>query len=417
MKAQAGSVPGTDMDWLLAVLWPDESLVRVRANGPPEDGFRRVGTFAVLPNARRPRLLVPMTSRRTARAAFRQFNEGMTQRARLTKALAGVALAVGGRRLLVGDRLFVAVAETLSDVELGSLLPERHLAEVLGCPGIAAAVTFGSLRPNRKPVLQAIAPDGSVPAYAKVAWNELTLLLVRNEATSLRRLARTPPRTFAVPRLIHHGPWGAREMTVISAFEHHVRRRGPLSAAPPAAVIREIAELSGVARMPIAEAPMWRDLQERILSSGAGARDRSAELAARFERDFGGLEVDVGTWHGDCAPWNMSRAGQRLAIWDWERSRDGAPVGLDVAHFAHQVTLGRVGHDHVEAARRGGELVEPLLRELDIDAARWRATQAFYLFELFLRYEDATAQGVLTVEDPARESILSAIEWTGWAQG
>ena len=73
---------------------------------------------------------------------------------------------------------------------VGSVLPR-----VLGVPRVEVAVSIGrQLRPNLKPVLQIMAPEGDVLAYAKLGWNPLTRSLVENEAAVLRAWSHARPK-------------------------------------------------------------------------------------------------------------------------------------------------------------------------------------------------------------------------------
>ena len=72
---------------------------------------------------------------------------------------------------------------------VGSVLPR-----ILGVPRVEVAVSIGrQLRPNLKPVLQIMTPEGDVLAYAKLGWNPLTRSLVENEAAVLRAWSHARP--------------------------------------------------------------------------------------------------------------------------------------------------------------------------------------------------------------------------------
>lgn len=398
-----------DLEWLRGLLWPNDELTNVSTRRPPSPGMRTVATFAVLPDSRRPRLLVQLGSSASTRSAFHQFNDGMSGRARITKAIAGTLLSRGPGRSFLGDRLHVDVPQGISAAELDRVMLDRYLAGVLQQEDLTTAISFGSLRPNRKPVLQATSPDGAVIAYAKVGWNELTRAIVANEASALSRWAAVGPRTFDMPGLIHRGTWGGFEIIVTSAIEHLPwRKRRPDDRLLHDAMW-EIATMSDVSTLPLAATPMWSDIRSRSKHVGGRVGEQCLELERRFEDRFGDLELNVGSWHGDWAPWNMITRGSRISVWDWERFRDGVPLGLDAAHFAHQTHLTDVHHDHVAAARIAMKTCSPMMRALGVDPKHQPPIFAYYLFELFLRYESATQERVLPTGDPARASILSAI--------
>jgi hypothetical protein len=409
----ASNALGSDLEWLRSVLWPEPD-VSVTVESEPPPGYRTVLAYGAVPSARRPRLLVPLAALGARRTAFWQFNNGMTQRARIVKASAGV-LAGLAPSSIVRDRIHVHVSKARTRQELGELLPELQLAEILGRDEVSVAVTFGSPRPNRKPVLLAMDRGGAPLAYMKVAWNALTADLVRNEGRALREWTDPPPSGFRVPRLIHEGRWRDRPVAVTRAFRHTLWRRGPLDERPGAEVVREVAERDGVGPRALSEVGLWGEVRARLDAAPSGELDvEAAELAARFEASAGDLEVSEGAWHGDWAPWNMSRSGTELVIWDWERARAGVPVGLDLVHFAFQLGLHRLGLDPVDAARRACALTDLPLRELGIVPDVWRALVCLYLFELYRRYSDGMSEGVAESASDLPRGVLSAIRRTAW---
>ncbi len=400
---------GSDLEWLRSVLWSHADL-RVTFDEEPPAGFRRVLTYGAVPSARRPRLLVPLLAPAARRTAFWQFNDGMTQRARISKAGAGLAARFAAR-VLVRDRIHVHVSAMRSREELAGLLPESGLAAILGRREVPVAITFGSPRPNRKPVLQAIERGGEPIAYMKVAWNELTTDLVRNEAAVLRRWAEAPPQRFRVPSLVHDGLWLEHEIVVTQAFRHHLWRSGPLDRLPPVEVLQEVSCPGGVATRPLSSLGSWTDIQDQLAAPYDRPGEEAVALAGRFEAEHGDTEIVAGAWHGDWAPWNMSRTRTGLIVWDWERARSGVPVGLDLAHFAYQLGVHRSGLGPVDAAR-GACRADLPLAHLGVVAGSWRAIVCLYLFELYRRYADGAREGVAEADAGTRRQILAAIERT-----
>jgi hypothetical protein len=327
-------------------------------------------------------------------------------RSRAAKLVGSWLFRSGIGTLLARDRLHVDVSDDLPPGAESALLLHRHLAELLDEPALRVAVMFGSLRPNRKPVLQLTLPSGAVIGYAKVAWNDLTLRLVRNEADNLRRWRDAPPRTFLVPTLLHEGRWRDLEIVIISAFEGSPFGGRGFRRWPPVEVLREIAERSGVERQPLRACALWSDILRRCEELQGGSRVRMLGLAERLDAASGALSVAVGSWHGDWAPWNMAWRGRRLFIWDWERARSGVPVGLDALHFAFQGALAASDRRPREAGRRTLPSAQPILEALGVDARRAAALLSLYLLELSLRFEEATQQGVLDQADPMRHAVF-----------
>ena len=139
---------------------------------PPSDGGR-VAHFVAVPNARKPRLLVPAGSRRVAAGAVRRYAQPAARSARFKRDLAALALRTGADRALLRDRITVTGADSI----------EEHLRRVLD-RDLTVSVHIGPARANRKPVLQLLAPDGTTVGFAKLGTNALTRRLVRAETVA-----------------------------------------------------------------------------------------------------------------------------------------------------------------------------------------------------------------------------------------
>jgi hypothetical protein len=102
----------------------------------------------------------------------------------------------------------------------------------------------------------------------------------------------------------------------------------------------------------------------------------------------------------------MGRLDGRLYVWDWERSGEPAPRGLDAVHFDYQAELGLRGTAPVaalEATLRRSELVLP---EVNLPARQAPLLLALHLLEMALRFDEARAAGV----DTADPKYLGALE-------
>ncbi len=172
-------------------------------------------------------------------------------------------------------------------------------------------------------------------AYAKVGWNELTRPLVAAEAEALRSFAARgeAPRTFRVARLLHADEWQRNTLTVVEPLVGGA----PVSAPdPPRDATHELALGGAVTRA-------------RARPRATGGPDRGcastrsaptwAPPPTPIAAEAGDMLLRFGRGHGDWTPWNMRRLDGRLVVWDWERSRDGVPVGLDALHYGLLVAL------------------------------------------------------------------------------
>jgi hypothetical protein len=384
---------GAQLSWLAGILWGHLPGLRIAPRGATPSGHRRIGRYTVLPNLSSPRLLVPVDSPGVASAALRQFNDSMSQRARASKALVGTMLGTG----LVGPLARHRLELWIPDGELnGSTTLDAHLRVILGRPDLDVAITLGtSMRPNRKPVLQAISQHGEVLAYAKVGWNDLTRRLVANEAEVLRGLNQASPRHLAAPRLIHHGHWNDLGLTLVSPFPQRIWRQARRNGAPPIAAVQEVATMGPASNERFGASHYRATLWERLAQTPLAPAVRSAvDVALSSLGRYRDREIALGGWHGDWAPWNMSRAGGRLMVWDWERAGHDVPVGLDSIHFHFQVNFQFAGKRVDSAIAAARALAEPELQKLGV-AADLDLLVCLYLMEILLRFEEGRVSGIL----------------------
>ena len=399
---------GEELAWLAEVLWgPTPEVEVVVGGGVPGPGVPALA-WGVLPDRRRPRVLVPLASRRAAAEAVRQYSDGMTQRARLAKAAVGLGLRGGALQwwLRRRDQLLHAVGPPA-----GTLLGD-HVADALGRSDLQAAIVLGPVRPNRKPVVQLLGADGRPVGYMKVGWNDLTRRLVRSEADTLRRLAEARPGTFTAPVLLHQGRWQGLDVTISSALPHRLWRRGRRYALPPPAVSAEIAALGGVRTLQLAASPWWAGLHRRLAPVGQAASGRAAVvLEATLERleAAGATRLAFGTWHGDWGPWNLRSTPDRLLVWDWERSGAGVPLGFDLLHFGYQTALQGLGQPPAVAAATGRDRAGPLLGPLGQRPGAEELLLDLYLLERLCRVAEAEVSAVTGRPDQAGAGLLGVL--------
>lgn len=384
-----------ELTWVGDVLWGRSNWVSgaAAANG---EGRREIERFGVLPSAERPRLLVPLGSRRAARRALLSYTSSKATVRAGTQVLA-LAAAAGLAPRLVSDQVVVTDA---SRSEAGSLsVPlQEHLKRVLGRTDLHVAVMFQTGRPQKKPVLQLIAGDGSVVGFAKVGWNDLTRSLVRSEAAALQDLARLPrPRHFAVGAVLFAGAWQDLELLVVEARTRAGLRRRRLLTELPVAATGELARIEPTSTLVLTQTGWWK----RTLADAhavAGRLDRplrvNLERLAAFAAAAGDARVEVGWSHGDWVPWNMDATGGTLSVWDWERAVRHAPVGLDAVQFLFQTELNLRRCSPEAAVGRVLAASEPALEPIGAPASAMPLLLGLHLLQTVVRLEQGRDRGV-----------------------
>ena len=155
---------------VLGLLWPAPVTVVTGRAGDSAGG--NAGGFVVVPGLGRPRLLVPLGSRRAAATALRRYSEPRSRLARARLELLALAMRTGLGGLVMRDRVRV----TAPDPGTADTI-EAYLAQALGGP-VHLSLHIGPARANRKPVLQLLSDDGKVLGFAKIGVNDLTRRLV-----------------------------------------------------------------------------------------------------------------------------------------------------------------------------------------------------------------------------------------------
>lgn len=386
---------------VVRLLWPEPweapyvTRSRHRSGLPHRDAY-------LFPSERRPRLLVPADVPGSS-SMLQRLCPGRSVLARPMRSL--LEHSVHSRAFALARWPMLRVPAT----DPGADSIETHLADCFGT-AVRVGVLLGTRRVNQKPVLQVFDLEGRLRGYAKVGHNDLTSELVRREAVSLATVGGRNPRSFRVPRLLHHGQWAGLEVLVVSALatdpRHQVTRAARLTA------MREVLQLAGTTSPPLAESGFWTRLcraVELLSEEPAGSRLRAA--AGAIERCHGADPVSLGGWHGDWGPWNMGTGmgDGILQLWDWERYDPEVPIGFDGLHFAAQGV--RPGERDERRQNESFLRSSPqTLAELGVAPGQRDVTLRLYLLEIAARYVEALTHGATPALRRRTSWVLSLLE-------
>jgi hypothetical protein len=395
---------------LLDLLWPSPATVTfggpVSGRPAPRGGGRTAETeFILLLGMRRPRLLIPASSRAGA-AAVRGYGQPASRAARLGARALSLALASGAGRTVLRSRIRVHTPPGTDTIE-------SFLQAALG-RDILMSMYLGAARANRKPVLQLLTPRGQPVGFAKIGSSPLTRALVQAERDALIRLGRAGLSDVMVPEVLHYGEWREMNVLVLSALPVWLRRR-PVSEARLAAAMSSVASVGGLRREPLTAGSYWQRLAGRLAAADEGAQ-RDALLGAldTLSARAGDARLALGSWHGDWTPWNMASTSGGLLVWDWERFTDGVPLGFDALHYKLQREV-VPGHREPRAAAADCIQGAPQsLAAFGLDAGEARITATLYLADLATRYlADRQAQAGARLGSPEAWLIPAIADQVG----
>lgn len=363
-------------------MWPSAPVAMVRRR----PSLRRTASrterptadeMLFVPSAARPWLLLPAGHPLAAASAVCRFSHANGVRDRTLRLVLAAAAAIGAADRLLPDRLRLGPAAD------GGPRIDQHLADVLGHP-VVLSIGVGTLRANRKPILQVLTPAGRTVAFVKVGDSPMARDLLAAESAALRRLDAPAMPSLHVPEVLHHDRWQDLDLLVISALPTPVRR-GRSARAVPVGAMAELAHTATTTTAALGDGPLWDDLTAvaRNLADQVLSRRFGAVLDALLAR-HGHRVLLHGAWHGDWTVWNMAWDGPTVSLWDWERYEEGMPVGADAIHHVMQ-RHARLRGDWDAALAAVDRIAPDLLPRLDTanDAA---ATVDAYLGKLCARY-------------------------------
>lgn len=343
----------------------DEPLIRCLSQVlAPRDSTRRPPVIS-LPNARNPRMFLPVERRMAAvRTLARRFGGRSLRRRVETAALSGAILSGASPHLPLWR----------TELACGRASDGFHewLSGVIGEPYRVSLVFVGPKRANRKPVVFVTDLDDELIAVVKLGFNEVTRPLVRYEASALASVASALAGHAHIPLLIGAGRIGDLEAMVMHPLPSFSEGR-QVGRDELVAVVRAISASGERPRSGLSSVlghPRMRPLADVVPMI-----DRATEHAA------------AGAVHGDFHSGNIGVAGDgRPVVWDWERWADGIPLGFDLLHYKLQFWIAREGVERSAAAKRLIETAPDLLAPLGISPALAPAVACDYLVRLAARY-------------------------------
>ncbi|WP_100446702.1 protein kinase family protein [Glycomyces xiaoerkulensis] len=340
--------------------------------------------YIVVPNRRKPRVLIPAGDRRIAAGALARYSRPSARTARAKRDAAVWALKLGLDRLLLPHRIEVAAAEGI----------DEHLSAVLGHE-VHLSVHIGPARANRKPVLQILDGEARTVAFAKLGVNDLTRELVEAETAATRRLSEGRRlERLRVPSLVHAGAWRGHRLMVTSALPAWTE---PVDSSPARRVeaMRELAAVDRLKRSPLAESDYAARLRERLKRLGLRGEPDAATLSAAGQTlldRYGALELTFGSWHGDWTPWNTCEAAEAVYLWDLERFETGVPYGFDAVHYRLQDDIVTHRVDPTTAVLLLVARAPSVLAPMGVAPSESEPTCLLYLVELAARYMSDRAE-------------------------
>jgi len=311
----------------LRTVWPEPLPLEV--GRLPRRSGSEGEEYLVLPRMSNPVMLLPAASVGAAGALARP-DEG--QRAPALNRALRLAQERGMLRLAPGLARVVVPGREGLIATFRRLVPEAD----------AVVVRLGRPRPGRAVVLQALDPDGRTVAFAKCGRGE-AIDTLRAERDHLHELAEHPVPGLTPPPVIG---WAEDAGAAVLCLGPLTPVRPGSANGVPVSAMRALSTRNGRRNpVPFRETPLLRRLRMRADELTATSPDAGwlAVSATRLAERYAAQPVTVGSWHGDWVPWNMTRDGEQVLMWDWEHFEDDVLAGFDHLHYLAQTRRMRDG--------------------------------------------------------------------------
>ena len=194
------------------------------------------------------------------------------------------------------------------------------------------ALFTGTVGPNNKMLVYSIQNNDS--SFYKIGTTSQSMKIIENEKNTLFKIQNLNPTSFIVPKVI-------REDSNFIEIED-VSVDVPRSSSFNHKHIHFLTELYSKSSQKIAISELIEsfhleaDLTELESKKDSRIPNGIIRKLRWLLNSIDNQEIDSAIGHGDFTPWNMYEKGEKLAVYDWELSKEIFPVGFDAFHFIFQ---------------------------------------------------------------------------------
>ncbi len=252
---------------------------------------------------------------------------------------------------------------------------------------------------NRKAVLVFKKENKSV--FLKVPMSCFSKAQLENEHRQLYTLSAYNFTSMKIPQSNYDQKWGSVLLEDIRP-EKVIQQLGFCTL--HARVIAEMVQLS-LEKKAMGETSYYRELENSLHKLEEkewkdNGLDKSAirHIEGHLRMLFAALpieqEITLSYSHGDFTPWNMYLSDDRAYLYDWEQSRESAPLLYDMFHFVLHVSVlvKRIPHSEIQGAvddASGKEEIKALIGEHQVDVSlHLRLYLLHIISQYLLKYAD-----------------------------
>lgn len=294
-------------------------------------GFRYVRQYAPLP-ARKPRLFIPLVSRKVREKGLAFHSPGSLNARLSLAAIKGLNL-IGVKRHLTKHTISIYARD--KSVFIKNNLFE-WLSQKLGYPIHDMVIFTGSESPRRKITVLALAGRYGKDVVVKVADTELGEEAIEQESKALQAIEASDLVGW-VPKLVAKGKWDSYTVQIQEAALEGIQRQIPHLTT---CHLEFLSRLSRISRQNVRlrDTQVWQALRSwaHTIPLAELSRPLRNVLRTVLSGEFAETQVTCHCTHGDFAPWNIKLREGRLFVYDWEESLSDGLALTDLFHFLYR---------------------------------------------------------------------------------
>lgn len=198
------------------------------------------------------------------------------------------------------------------------------------------SIFTGTPGPNRK-LLVEVNKNGKTTRFIKLAINDQSKELIKNEVKTLRSIAALEPEIIKVPQITNTD---SHDIAIIeNIFQDNSIKSDSLTEQHFPA-LHELYRKS-MSNEILETSEFWNKLTHNIDSFEDDSRlNNSLNISYNLKKLRDSIDtihkIPVGIAHMDFTPWNMYLNNQYLCVYDWELSEKKIPLLFDLFHFIFQ---------------------------------------------------------------------------------
>lgn len=198
----------------------------------------------------------------------------------------------------------------------------NHALQGIGIERGWAAFSFPQ-NTDKRFVSLLINEEGETKGFAKVALDEESKYLFKNEANALKYLSTNKPVEFSIPKLVQEGEFDEGYYLIQTVIPPQTQYFSYVKDMRWMKIINEIVKIN-MAKKNLSHFSWW----EKLRTTHKPVRNLLPFLENKFREN-----IDICNVHGDFGSGNIRYDTETLWVYDWEEFNQEAPIMTDYLTF------------------------------------------------------------------------------------